>query len=202
MNKIFYIILGVFLLIGSTQAYTLTWSVKDINTLQPIDQANITVREPTTPPNNIYTVYTNSDGLTEKTNEDENEHFYNVSKIGYYSSLNNYINTTNDTIEFIYLTPISTEGLVKVIWTDDLVNMPDRKMCVFYKENGRLSGCYGKNETIWLINNKEYIFEPQTNFYDFFTSIRSLWDNRLNLIPYLGISLFALFILIKLIRKK
>lgn len=186
-------------MINSANASTLTFLTKDINTKQPIALANISIYNDS---DNFF-LSTDVYGLAHD-NDLTGGHYYNITRPGYISMLDSvYVDlTTEDSNIVYYMTPISTDGIVRVIWTDDTINMPDRKMCIFYKENGRLDGCYYKNETMQLINNREFILEPQTNFWDYLTSIRSIWLNRLTLIPYIGIILICIYLFMTVLRKK
>lgn len=203
MRKIFALMILIFML-NNVSAFEMTIYVRDYNTRGGIGGANISIRQPTKTPPVDALIYTTTNDLGFKTVYDVNyEHYINVSATGYFPDLDStYHNITNDSVMYFYLRPISTTGLVKVMWTDDTVNMPSRRLCFFYAENGRLADCVGKNETFWGINNHAYTVEPETNFYDFFTSTKSLWVNRLNIIPYLGITLFIIFILVKVIKKR
>jgi len=170
-----------------------TYTVRDFNTRGPVASANFTIYNETY----VTTAYGVVTDIYNRSGD-----VYNIEAAGYLD-LDGTLTNDNETCEMeFYMYPISTVGLVKVMWTDDTVNMPSRRLCFFYAENGRLAECITKNETFWGLNNHAYIVEPETNFYDFFTSTRSLWVNRLNIIPYLGITLFIIFILVKVIKKR
>jgi len=195
--KNFFVLLTLLTLISSVSAYVITFNVRDFNTLNPIENVNITVRHSTS----VENVYTDSYGYALRY-DDADDYFYNMTVTGYYPLFDSFVNVTNDTYVGEYLTPISTEGLVRIIWTDDTLNMPSRRICVFYSDNGRLAGCYLKNETIWLLNNHAYIFEPETNFYDSVTSIDGIWENRYDIIPYIGLILIILTLLVATVKKR
>jgi len=201
--KTFLSLMILLCFVSSVSAYDLTIYVRDYNTKAGIASANISLYEPAKiGPAEHYFRYTNDLGFVTIYDE-STEHYINITKNGYFPDVSsNFVNVTNDTVSIFYLRPISTNGLVKIMWTDDTVNMPSRRLCFFYAENGRMAGCIGKNETFWGINNHAYTVEPETNFYDFFTSTESLWVNRLNIIPYLGITLFLIFILMKVLKKR
>jgi hypothetical protein len=191
-------LLILLMLIPLVNAYSITWEVRDLNTKNVIDGATINFINDS----DSFEVNTSNGLATGNIINYTGFVRYNISKIGYFPTLNAVVAGEIDTYINVYMTPISNDGIVRVLWSDDTLNYPDRKLCFFFKENDRLDGCYYKNETIQLINNKEYYVEPQTNFYDQLFSIDGLWSNKMQIMPYVGLILLILYIVMVVIRKK
>ena len=126
-----------------------------------------------TPPADNIQGYTNENGVYITTNN-ELEHFYNLTKPGYFPSLNNYVNVTSDENIIYYMTPISEDGISRVRFND--LTGVDHEYCIYYAENDRLEGCYGLNgsETVQLIVNHEYLIKPKIELADGLTSIKNM----------------------------
>jgi len=159
-----YAILTLLLLGCVADAYQVTVYVRDINTKQGIEGVNVSGRyHDTTAPFTDYgkNCLTDSNGFALNTNC-KAMIWVNYSKAGYYPSLeSDYYNITNDTLITKYLTPISTEGIVRLKLSDMTgLNHP---FCIYYTENNRLYNCYKSNETeedILLIVNTGYYIKP------------------------------------------
>ena len=193
--KKFYFIIFLFLFSVNVSAVCppYLYTVRDINTKTAIYNATFDMGNLTEQTNLYGQILDNNQRTFEN---------YTISQTGYFT-LEGTLTTTNDTCEYqFYVYPVSTVGLIKVMWTDDTIAYSERKLCVFYKDNGRLMDCYSKNETIWLLNNYEYYFEPTTNFWDMLSNIRSIWDNKFVLIPYIGLTAFLFYMIFKLIKGK
>ena len=170
MRYLYYLCLLIILSSGSVNAYEAQYLITDINGGSPIASVNIQVNGNETQP--INQSLTDASGLA-ILDINETLTYYNViySKTGYFSRIINY--TTETAINEV-LTPISEDGITRVIFHD---KMSERRFCVFFRSNNRLKECYQQNDTVQLLVNQEYIIIPQTDTMDLISSPENIRAN-------------------------
>lgn len=148
-------------------ANTITFDIRDLNTKVGINNVSINLRNSTDEISG-YTV----DGLKSFT-ENTDLLYYDLKKIGYFSISNVSMgNVTGDSYNIVFMTPISTDGLIRVPVGD--LTGGEHEYCVYYSENNRLDTCYKLNETAIFITNKEYIIRPKITSLDTVSSLTVL----------------------------
>jgi hypothetical protein len=184
------------MLIGMVSAYDLTFHIRDLNTKKNIANASVTYYNN----NTYYNKTTDNEGFVYNNDGFNGVMFYNVSKSGYFPLHNAYINISENTYLPYFMTPISDTGLIKIKFMDD--NPIKHKLCLFY-ENMRIenSNCYAENDTMQLINNKNYYVIPSTGFTDNFNTLSTIYE-YLNRLSSWFIGLFILFAIIMLLIRK
>lgn len=197
MKKLFILLI---LLCPLASAYDLTFALKDFNTKAPLAGVNISIyHNDVIPPNRHFYLITDSNGLAWETGDD-GEHWYNFTKIGYYSLINGFVNVTADTNVIYYMTPISEDGIIRIRF-NDLTLGNKREFCVFYSENNRLEGCYKMNETVQLLVNKAYVIKPLKDKTDIlaspstFSSFMDRYSGYLFPIIFIAV-IFIIFIMV------
>jgi len=150
-------------LITTVQALTVEYGVYDINNRQPITGVTVTVYNNQT--FELNQSNTNTDGLISLyLNETQTYHTVEISKIGYYNSRTNQTYITDPDVTLTHLIPISTEGLIRLRFTD--LTLSEHEFCIYFAENNRLDECYKINETVTILTNHEYIITPKITKYD------------------------------------
>jgi len=150
-----YFVLFFILLASTVAAHTLTFSVYDYNTLNPIASANVSYIHDDVP---SY-ILTDDNGFA-NVFDASGDYYYNITAPGYFGEYDGLAEVTADESVISYLIPVSREGLIRVKF-GDLTFCEDREYCVFYTANGRLQGCYGLNETPHFIVNQAYKIKPK-----------------------------------------
>lgn len=164
----------------------MTFGAFDINTRAAIGSAAVTLE---------------NSSLDSKTNNTETNGFmtlhldsntYNLSAVKLaYVTYEDELSLTTESTNFIYMTPLSDSGIIKLRYRDQTLS--EHELCFYYEDNDRLHGCYYINDTIILLVNKNYTIRPMTNKIDIFTSPTSM-KNYTPFILMLGVG--AVFIVI------
>ena len=141
------------LMAGFASAFTLDFYVYNYNTLQPIENANITVY------NSSYEFSTITDNQGFGTlSSSTADYQYRVWRSGY-AEYDSFLNVTNDTEKEIYLIPQSNSGIIRLRVVDMTV-LGGHEYCLYFSSNNRLQGCYSLNDTLTIHNNMGYIWIP------------------------------------------
>lgn len=183
----------LFLLIGLVDAYNVEYRITDFNTLQPIQNVNLTLYNDSV----SYSSLTDSSGLV---NYDINQsNYFNVMayRIGY-MSYNSVFNLSNASLIYqdnILLNMFSQSGIIKIVVND--LTFTTHKSC-FYFDNGRLEGCYNYNDTIILHANSNYTWVPIISMTDSLSSLTGINHLLYSIAPYL-LGLFVILILIVIV---
>jgi hypothetical protein len=170
-------------LISNVEAQDIIFIIKDFNSRALVDNASITMNS---------TVFYSVNGL-KSFDIGYNNSNYTVSKNDYFTEngiVNNIFCESN--VCPVFLRPISQTGLIYVKFRDNSVLK--HEICLFYRENNRLAGCFKENDTITLLNNHDYILIPQTGFTDNFNSLGSLKKGLPNITAIILPILFACFL--------
>jgi len=196
-------IIILMMLIGCVNAYTSVYEIRNINGMSPIPGATVYFENET---QYLTQNVTGADGLTQLFVEDRIQVINRtISALGYFSNLASSTISADET-NLIFLTPVSTDGIVRFRITDFIAQ--DREYSVFFAENDRLQGSYRENDTLQVLVNREYIIRPKLQKIDFASAMN--WQN----IPQVyGVFLIGLglllamlaafaFILYNIIRKK
>jgi uncharacterized membrane protein YagU involved in acid resistance len=153
-------------LIGYASAFEIQYLITDLNTRQPIENASIRIYNDTFLASNT----TDALGLS-LLYSDMPLQFETIRRTGYLSQ-NNSVSDAVDGQHLIYMIPISSTGLIRVRFRDFMGG--ERGYCVFYVENNRMLGCFGLNDTINLLVNKEYIIVPEIKLSDSITDLEGM----------------------------
>lgn len=180
-------IFALILCAGMVSAYATTYNVRDYNTLQPIENVNITLY------NDTFMNWTLSDTYGDGAiDADASDYLVRMSRSGYHT-YDGYLNVTNDTFKQVYLNPSSTEGIIRISMSD-LTLAGDHQSC-FYFTNGRLQGCYSINDTVTLHTNMNYTWSPKVKPLDAISSSSSIAANAYRYMgPVLGMAIGAMLL--------
>lgn len=188
------------LLAGSVDAYTLEYTVYSYQTMQPIENVNVTVRNATleisglTDVNGYVVLSAASNNLT-----------LTAEKAGYA----NYASTANfsgNVEQAIYLEPYSHSGIIRVKFVDMTLGGRDG-YCIYFTSNNRQFGCYNINDTLTLHTNLGYRFSPYLTPYDMASPggvVRGVWlyyGTAIGFIVLFGIALVFVYVFVKVIWK-
>lgn len=201
IKKFGFLFLFCFLSI-SASAFNITYYVADINTMNPIFNASVIVKNSSD--EKVIDTYTDIYGYSYNSVSTSDSFITYITKNGYIPNSDNSV-IIDDTYINFYLTPISSNGIVRMIYDDLTFNQ--HSICIFYQENNRLSGCYEPNSTIQFIINKGYRIVPRIYKSDIISSPESIDYYSPNyLMPIIGIFiiigtvLMVIFILIYIFR--
>jgi len=156
MKKIY--ILLIILFIPTASAHNITFYLQDLNTLNPLYNVTIILSNETG--HSLGSLQTNTDGFAKTIFADNTYNYYlaKYSKLGYFDTSTTQ-NLSENGEDLVSMTPISTNGIVKLNF-DDMTGAVD-DICIYYKDNSRLHGCYKTNDTIRVVVNREYIIYPK-----------------------------------------
>jgi len=148
------------------QMHNVEYGVFDFNTLNPIENATVTVYNN----QSVQVNQTNTDAAGYGRTQVNNTLIYTyiTSKIGYSDDLSSSTIDDNVTI-LLYLTPSSTSGIVRLIGADMTI-AGNHRISLFYQENNRLHGSYYTNDTLTLIVNRNYTIKPHLKKWDVISS--------------------------------
>jgi len=196
LNKIVIMIL----IMGYASAENITYGVYDINTRNPIEAVEIKTYNNLS--NLLNTSVTNANGLLDlQLNESSTYYIIQYVKIGYFPyEKNNTYDPIDTDLEF--LTPITQDGIIRIRFND--LTLTKHKFCLFFKENGRLDGCYLQNDTITILVNREYIIRPELETLDVFSSTENIKNYSYiysGLIIGMGLLFSIVFIFVAIIFK-
>lgn len=172
--------------------FSIEYRIFDYNTYQPIEGVNITLLGLN---NNNFSAISDIHGIALIENIPYSYNFtVNTYKAGYtqYSVIRYY---DTDTTEDIYLYPSTTEGIIRLTFSD--LTLSEHKFCLYFTDNNRLQGCYStnSNESVTIHNNINYTFIPLITKTDIVTNP----ENLLTFLPFLTPMMIGLLILVILI---
>jgi hypothetical protein len=170
------------LLTDMANAYTVDYRVNNYNTLQPIENANVSLTN-ITMISNLTDVYGFA-SLSSSTGD------YDVSiiKAGF-QTYNSRINVSNDSLNVVYLPQYSNQGIIRLRFRD--LTYSQHTFCIYFTENSRLQGCYTLNDTVTLHNNLNYTWIPDIEKLDLISNPTAFKNNY-----YLFISSIFMFVIV------
>ena len=164
LSNYFLPVISIFLLIGSVSAYNVQYGIFNYNTLQPIENANVTLSNSTYETSKL----TPTDGyVLFDLNETPENWNVNVWRSGFFTYTST-LNITNDTFETVYLDSSSTAGIIRLKMND--FTLSQHYVCLYFTSNGRLFGCYNSTDVITIHNNMNYTFNIMVNKIDLISS--------------------------------
>ena len=168
MNKTYYILLIIGLISINANAFNYNFVIKDFNTQNPIQNANVSIQGLTKYTTiNGYALYPLSSGTYD----------YSVIIAGYFTDTGiAYVYDDNESI--IYLNRVEETSIIRIN-IDDLT-FYQHEIKIYDKDNGRLIKRGYLNETITLIGNKEYVIKPVISTSDSFNSLETLGKKSFN----------------------
>ena len=201
MKKILFLFLLSMGMLNTVYAYNLEYTVFNYKTLQPVDNANISIYNSTyeiskLTDTNGYAIFDLNDSYI----VDINKNSYTI----YTTTINN----TNNSAYDVYLTPYSHSGIVRVNFVD--LTFSTHTFCLYFN-NSRLEGCYVTNNgsNVILHNNMEYTFIPTITKNDIFSNPTALekylgfyYGAIIGVIIFLIIISFILYVVYKIIFGK
>lgn len=167
----------ILFLCNLVSASSITYNVRDFNTLQPIESVNISAYNTLLYKNSTLTdLYGNANMYL-----DSYDNYSVEFSRSAFQSIQVYRNYTNDTIESFYMNPQSTAGIIRLT-TNDLT-LKDHDFCIYFADNMRLDKCYTVNDTAIIHVNMNYVIMPKVNKYDLITNTESLGKYIYFIIP-------------------
>lgn len=187
-------------------ASSITFNVRNFNTLQPIQDVNISAYNELVFKNSTLTdLYGNADFRL-----DSFDNYTVILSRSAYETISVYRNYTNDTVETFYMNPQSTAGIIRLT-TNDLT-LQEHAFCFYFADNMRLDQCYNTNDTAVIHTNMNYVIMPKVNKYDLITNTASLGKYIWIIIPIffmlivllmpIGVLIGLVLLVISLIRGK
>lgn len=174
----FSLIIVFIFLTQPISAFSAKYIIDDYNSLQPIDTATVVLSNGTSAMSGI------TDAHGEYSFILNASQIYNVSvSHSGYSPYGGVLNATNDSVENIYLSPSTHEGIIRLSIID--LTFGDHKSLIYF-DNGRIQGIYQTNDTITLHTNLNYSWTPSILKTDLLMNKKGLQKYAWN---YLGIGI-------------
>lgn len=159
-------LVSIMLMSGLCSAAITEVYVRDYNTLQPIQNVNISIYNTT----EEHTTLSDQYGRGELSTSTGDWQFRAWRSS--YATYDSVINVTNDSTREVFLYPQSTSGIIRLRFSDLTLNPfpQDRQLCIYFASNDRLVGCYFMNETVTIHTNMAYKFYPMITKTDIVTT--------------------------------
>ena len=152
----------IILLIPGVQAIDLDITVLNYITLNPVENANVSII-------NITTIYDNglsdSNGNLQLSTSTAGIQTLFTHRLGY-NDRSESLSITTDASRIVYLTTNTAEGIIRLS-ANDLTGLGrEREFCLYFTENNRLVNCYYINDTVQIIVNTNYTIRPKLTISD------------------------------------
>lgn len=178
---------------GLVSAYNVEYELDNYNTLQPIEDVNVTIYN-----NSLsFSDLTDVHGIVTLTINQSDVYSVIAYKSGY-ATYNGIINVSNISLYYqdtIFLQQFSTAGIIRLTVVD--LTFSEHRNCIYYS-NGRLDYCYPLNETITIHNNMNYTWMPILTKTDLLTTPKGI-SNYLFLYTGIILGSMILFIIILIV---
>ena len=177
------------LCIGTAVGYDIEYITLNYNTLNPVENANVTLWNITLEDSDL----TDSNGHADLSLTTAGTYQTIIIRSGY-DIYEADLAVTTDSVNTVYLRPYSNEGIIRLTVVD--LTLSNHEHCFYFSSNDRLHECFKLNDTVTLHNNINYTWIPKITKLDLISSPSGFQKYIYFFVPIIiGLGAFGLIII-------